>query len=78
MKALQEILNGQEGNHILPFYWQHGNHNGQIPAQMDEIYRSGCRAVCIESRPHPDFAGETWWRDMDVILAEAKKRGMMI
>ncbi len=78
MKALKEILNGQEGNHILPFYWQHGNHNSLIPEQIDEIRRSGCRAVCIESRPHPDFAGETWWRDMDVILEEAKKRGMKV
>ena len=32
----------------------------------------------MESRPHPDFAGEGWWRDMDIILAEAKKRGMKV
>ena len=77
-KKLQDILNGRESNYLLPFYWQRGDHTDTIPREMQMIYDSGCRAVCVESRPHPDFAGEGWWRDMDIILAEAKKRGMKV
>lgn len=42
------------------------------------IHESGIGAVCIESRPHPDFADPGWWRDMDIIMDEAKKRGMRV
>jgi len=75
---LRDILNGKYGNYLQPFYWQHGDHTDKIPEQIQTIYDSGCRAFCVESRPHPDFAGEGWWRDMDIILAEAKKRGMKV
>lgn len=77
-QRLYDILHDQEANYLLPFYWQHGNHRDQIPEHMERIYNSGCRAVCVESRPHPDFCGESWWADMDVILAEAKKRDMKV
>ena len=75
---LNDILNDKEDNYMLPFYWQHGDHYEKIPEQIARIRRSGCRAFCVESRPHPDFCGETWWRDMDLILAEAEKRGMRV
>lgn len=77
-KKLYEALNGNEDNYLLPFYWQRGDHTETIPQEMQMIYDSGCRAVCVESRPHPDFAGDSWWRDMDIILAEAKKRDMKV
>lgn len=75
---LFDILNGKCENYLLPFFWQHGDHTDKLPEQIQTIYDSGCRAFCVESRPHPDFAGEGWWRDMDIILAEAKKRGMKV
>ena len=75
---LREIFEGKVGNYLLPFYWQHGDHTEKIPEQIQTIYDGGCRAFCVESRPHPDFAGEGWWRDMDIILAEAKKHGMQV
>ncbi len=75
---LSDILEGREDNYMLPFYWQHGDHYDRIPEQIERIRRSGCRALCVESRPHPDFCGETWWRDMDLILREAEKRGMKV
>lgn len=75
---LDEILSGKEANYLLPFYWQHGDHTERIPEQIQRIYDSGARALCVESRPHNDFCGEGWWRDMDIILAESKKRGMKV
>lgn len=62
----------------MPFFWQHGEDEATIREYMKVICESGCRAVCVESRPHPDFCGETWWRDMDVILEEARARGMKV
>ena len=77
-KKLREYFDGKVGNHLLPFYWQHGDHYEKIPEQIERIAASGCKAFCVESRPHRDFCGETWWRDMDLILSEAKKRGMKV
>ncbi|MBE6929826.1 MAG: glycosyl transferase family 2 [Ruminococcaceae bacterium] len=75
---LHDVLSGQEANYMLPFYWQHGDHYETIPEEVERIYASGARALCVESRPHKDFCGETWWRDMDLILEESKKRGMKV
>ncbi len=77
-KRLSDVLRHNESNYLFPFYWQHGDHYDRIPEQVRRIYDSGCRALCVESRPHPDFVGETWWRDMDVILSEAQKLGMQV
>ena len=75
---LNDILHNREDNFMLPFYWLHGNHYDTIPQEVERIYNSGCRAFCVESRPHNDFAGPGWWRDMDLILQEAKKRDMQV
>lgn len=54
-KRLKEVLNREEGNYILPFFWQHGEEGGKLREMMDAVYSSGIRAVCVESRPHPDL-----------------------
>ena len=78
MKRLEQVLQGNSGNYILPFFWQHGEDEATLRDYMRAIYDSNIRAVCVESRPHPDFAGPTWWRDMDIILDEAAKREMKV
>ena len=75
---LNDVLMHSEANYLLPFYWQHGTHRDRIPTQVQRIYESGCRALCVESRPHPDFGGPDWWADMDVILSECRKRDMKV
>lgn len=77
-KTITDLLNNQEGNYIFPFLWMHGENEKTICEYMDVIYRANIRAVCVESRPHPDFCGPRWWKDMDIILREAKKRGMKV
>lgn len=76
--TLNRILKGELENHILPFFWQHGEDEAVLRKYMGIIEGAGCRAVCVESRPHPDFCGPKWWKDMDVILDEAGKRGMKV
>lgn len=75
MKAL---LEGQSENHLMPFFWQHGEDEATLREYMGIISSSGCRAVCVESRPHPDFCGPRWWADLDVILDEARRREMRV
>lgn len=75
---IQNLLENQMENYIFPFFWQHGEEESVLRKYMQVIYDSNIRAVCIESRPHPDFLGETWWRDMDIILDEARKRKMKV
>lgn len=64
--------------HILPFLWMKGESQKTILNELEKIHACGIDAVCIESRPHPDFLGEGWWKDMDFIMAEARKRKMKI
>lgn len=75
---LREVLEGQEQNYILPFLWQHGEDEQVIREEMARVHEAGIGAVCIEARPHPDFLGPKWWSDMDVIMDEARKRGMKV
>ena len=75
---LEKLLRGEADNHIFPFFWQHGEAEEVLREYMRVIYEANIRAVCIESRPHPDFAGEGWWHDMDIILDEARTRKMKV
>ena len=76
--TIRALLAGQEENHILPFFWQHGEEEATLREMMAAIHGASCLAVCVESRPHPDFCGPRWWRDMDIILEEARSRGMKV
>lgn len=78
MKKIQEVLENRGGNYILPFYWQHGEEESMLREGMRRIHEAGIGAVCVESRPHPDYVGPGWWRDMDIILDEAHKRNMKV
>ena len=75
---LKSILENKTENYLLPFFWQHDGHDAEIPARVQKIYESGCRAFCVESRPYEHFCEDAWWKTMDIILAEAEKRGMRV
>lgn len=77
-QTIEALLNGKADAHILPFFWQHGEDEATLREMMAAIHGANCRAVCVESRPHPDFCGPKWWADMDVILDEARTRGMQV
>lgn len=67
-----------KNNHLLPFLWLHGEDEETLRHLLRKIAACDIGAVCLESRPHPDFAGDTWWRDLDIILDEAIKLGLKI
>ena len=75
---VERLLKNEGENYIFPFFWQHGETEDVLREYMGVIADSNIGAVCVESRPHPDFCGEKWWQDMDVILDEARKRDMKV
>jgi len=75
---LEQLLNEQYENHILPFLWVHGEGEAMYRKMVGVIDDSNIRAFCVEARPHKDFCGPGWWKDMGIILDEAEKRGMKV
>ncbi len=65
-------------NHIFPFLWMRGEDEEVIRTEIGKIYEAGIRSVCLEARPHPEYAGDKWWHDVDIVIDEAKKRDMTI
>ncbi|MBY0010574.1 glycosylhydrolase-like jelly roll fold domain-containing protein [Paenibacillus typhae] len=78
MKRLTEVLDNKQENYVLPFLWLHGEPEALLRESVAKIQEAGIHALCVESRPHPDFCGEGWWRDMDIIMDEARRRGMKV
>ena len=78
MKRLEEALAGREDSYILPFLWMKGESRPVIREELDRIQECGIREICLESRPHPDFLGDSWWMDLDCIMEEARKRSMRV
>ncbi len=77
-EVIKRLVNDTYDNYILPFFWQHGEDEATLREYMAVIDELNIKAVCIESRPHPDFCGDRWWNDMDIILEEAKNRMMKV
>lgn len=77
-EKIDKLLKGKMKNHIMPFLWIHGESEETYRRMVKAIYEANIRAFCVEARPHKEFCKEQWWKDMDIILDEAKKRGMKI
>ena len=77
-QPIYECLHGRNGNYLMPFLWIHGEDEATLREYMAAIDSAGIKAVCLESRPHPDFLGDGWWRDLDILLSEAKARNMKL
>lgn len=65
-------------NYIFPFLWMRDQSEDILREEINKIDECGIKAICLESRPHPDFLGERWWNDFDIVMEEAKKRDMKI
>ncbi|BBI34800.1 glycosylhydrolase-like jelly roll fold domain-containing protein [Cohnella abietis] len=75
---LKDLLAGEERNYIIPFLWQRGETEAVIREELTRIREAGIRAVCVEARPHPDMLGPQWWRDMDIIMDEARRHSLKV
>ncbi|MDR2135093.1 MAG: hypothetical protein LBO76_00595 [Treponema sp.] len=77
-KNLTEALSGQTDNYILPFFWMHEGNAGRLRDLVRQVYSSGVKALCVESRPHEKFGEEEWWADMEIVLDESAALGMKV
>lgn len=75
---LQEVLQNSQCDYNFPFMWVHGEDDETILCEIDKIYESGIRGLCVESRPHNDFCRAEWWSDMDLILSRCQELGMAV
>ncbi|UVI27411.1 glycosyl hydrolase [Paenibacillus spongiae] len=75
----QQFTSANPPRSMFPLLWLHGD-----PRETEEVLRrevkamddAGCGGFIIESRPHNDYLGEGWWRDVEICLDEARRRGM--
>ncbi|GKX31475.1 hypothetical protein SH1V18_39550 [Vallitalea longa] len=71
-------INNISKNHIFPFLWVHGEDEPTLRNRMEKIIESGIKGVCVESRIHPDFMAEKWWKDMDIIMEIARENSIKV
>ena len=77
MESFNKIITGAAGR-ILPFFWLRGEDEESLLTELEKIRESGIDEFCIESRPHPEFCREGWWRDVGLLLKKAKEYGMHV
>ena len=60
-----------------PFLWMHqSDGEARLREYVRVIAESGQGVLTFESRPHDDWMGESWWRDVGVVIDECRKRGV--
>ena len=60
-----------------PLFWMHGTETeARLREYVGRVAESGQGVLTIESRPHVDWMRAGWWRDVDIVLDECKKRGL--
>ena len=68
----------QEKSYLRPLFWQHGESKEALVEEIRQMHENGVGGFIVEARPHPDFLSYGWWRDLDIIIEEAKKRKMEV
>ncbi|MHB8687229.1 MAG: glycosyl hydrolase [Candidatus Dormibacteraceae bacterium] len=63
---------------LTPLFWVRGESEAVLRAEIAKMDEGGMAGFVVESRPHPDFLGPTWWRDLEIILDEAQRRAMQV
>ncbi|MGE4286233.1 MAG: glycosyl hydrolase [Phycisphaerae bacterium] len=57
-----------------PLYWLHGDESAELlDSCLQKVAEGGNGCFTAESRPHNDWLGEGWYRDLQICLEAAKK-----
>jgi len=60
-----------------PLFWLHGAESKErLEDYVAKVAEGGNGCFTAESRPHNDWLGPTWYRDLGICLAAAKKHGL--
>lgn len=62
-----------------PLFWLHGDESRErLEMYLERVAESGNGGFTAESRPHRDWLGPTWFRDLEICLAAAKKHDLQM
>ena len=62
-----------------PLYWLHGTETkAELESELDRVAEGGNGCFTAEARPHNDWLGAGWYRDLDICLAAAKKHDLQM
>ena len=62
-----------------PLFWLHGTESEvRLREYVRRVAESGQGMLTIESRPHKEWMKEGWWRDVDIVLDECRRRGLKL
>lgn len=59
-----------------PLFWLHGDDNEtpeRLAYYVEKVFEGNNGTLCAESRPHSDWLGPRWFKDVDVCLETAKR-----
>jgi hypothetical protein len=64
---------------LAPFFWLHGDESRErLEMYVGKAAEGGNGGIMVESRPHPDWLGPGWWRDLAICLDAAKKHHLKV
>ena len=62
-----------------PLYWLHGTETkAELENELARVAEGGNGNFTAEARPHNDWLGKGWYRDLDICLAAAKKHDLQM
>jgi len=60
-----------------PLFWLHGDESPErLEMYLEKTVEGGNGTFTAESRPHVDWLGEGWYRDLDICLRAAKRHNL--
>ena len=63
--------------HVGPLFWLHGDESPErLETYVDKVAEGGNGCFTTESRPHTDWLGEGWFRDLGICLEAAKRHDL--
>lgn len=62
-----------------PLYWLHGDEtSAQLVGELEKVAEGGNGNFTAESRPHVDWLGPTWYRDLQTCLDAARRLNLQM
>ena len=62
-----------------PLFWLHGDESRELlEAYVGKVAEGGNGSLTTESRPHNDWLGPNWFRDVGICLEAAKRHGLKL
>ncbi len=72
------MRNTEKKRYINPLFWQHGEDESILREEIREMKSRDINDFIMEARPHKDYLGEGWFRDIRIAVDEAEKLDMHV